>query len=273
MALASGVMDMVPDNGYDVDKLCIHITPMSFCKRSSRASTVRVRSGFSGPHSRKISSSAAVGLVVIDSNTRGCNSSTRHLLQSMLGQQLHCLLSYKPCCAESASMLTSKVNGWCGKRAYFLAEMQHRAGHMLTNLQSDLCRGPLPNSILNCVVNELLVAVTPAETARIRGLLLESANMPHALNDAARTMLKVGHQYVVYHAWLLASTMTYQAQAPVGSRVRIHQRSRTGMSSQNYRDCRTLGPSYDPLLLFLRTEEHRLKQAKALLLMRRTRNI
>jgi hypothetical protein len=47
--------------------------------------------------------------------------------------------------------------------------------------------------------------------------------------------------------------------------------SRTGLSSHY----RTLGPNQDPLLFFsnLRTEEHRLKQAKALLLMRRTCNL
>jgi hypothetical protein len=47
--------------------------------------------------------------------------------------------------------------------------------------------------------------------------------------------------------------------------------SRTGLSSHY----RTLGPSLDPLLFFsnLRTEEHRLRQAEALLLMRRTCNL
>jgi hypothetical protein len=51
----------------------------------------------------------------------------------------------------------------------------------------------------------------------------------------------------------------------------VSTRSRTGLSSHY----RTLGPNQDPLLFFsnLRTEEHRLRQAKALLLMRRTCNL
>jgi hypothetical protein len=51
----------------------------------------------------------------------------------------------------------------------------------------------------------------------------------------------------------------------------VSTRSRTGLSSHY----RTLGPKQDPLLFFsnLCTEEHRLRQAKALLLMRRTCNL
>jgi hypothetical protein len=51
----------------------------------------------------------------------------------------------------------------------------------------------------------------------------------------------------------------------------VSTRSRTGLISHYG----TLGPNQDPLLFFsnLRTEEHRLRQAKALLLMCRTCNL
>jgi hypothetical protein len=98
MALASGVLDMVPViRAIVVSRYVIHNTPVSFCKTSSRARTVRVMSRCSGPQNRKNSSLLAVDGVDRIPEAYGCKSRTTQ-------HPVFLLILRRHCCGSSASL-------------------------------------------------------------------------------------------------------------------------------------------------------------------------
>jgi hypothetical protein len=70
--------------------------------------------------------------------------------------------------------------------------------------------------------------LSPLQRHHAYAAFYASANMPRSLNRTARILFMEGHQYVLYHTWLPASTMICEAQEPVDFKVTIEHCSTGG---------------------------------------------